>query len=134
MSELLTKNEILFTVNNVSKQRGIYFLVSNGEIVYVGQSENIFKRIAEHMQSKDFDGYAYDETNDDLNELEVDYILALKPSLNAALPNNTRFISFDNFSKKNKINKWVLKRFINENNIKPVWKEYYFLEDLKGVL
>lgn len=134
MSELLTRNEILTIVNNVSKQRGIYFLIYLGEIVYIGQSENIFKRIAEHMKSKEFDGYAFEETNDNLNELEVDYILKLQPKLNSSLPSNSRFISFDNFAKKYKIKKWDLKRFVNDKNISPVWRDYYSLEELKGIL
>ncbi len=46
---------------------GIYFLYKNTEIVYLGKSKDIEKRIIEHiyMLKKDFDSYSYLEVGND---------------------------------------------------------------------
>lgn len=71
---------------------GIYFLIQNGEIEYVGQSVDILHRISRHKrEGKEFDSYAYLVCEKDrLNELEALYITALMPWLNYTLGRVTR--------------------------------------------
>lgn len=64
---------------------GIYFLIRDYEIVYVGQSINIFARMADHRRSKSFDSFAYLKCcadKDVLDFLESTYIHIFKPRLN----------------------------------------------------
>lgn len=72
--------------------KGIYFLIKNGEIVYVGQSSDIYRRISEHRLGvpkrkgppKDFDEWDYYEIEDEDKRDVVEYFLInlLKPRLN----------------------------------------------------
>ena len=78
----------------VSEHRGIYFLLNDDEIVYVGQSENIYKRIGSHLQTKDFNSWNFIEVKEaDLSELEAFYILTLKPFYNRSVPTNNKWLS-----------------------------------------
>lgn len=63
---------------------GIYFLVMDGEIVYVGQSIDIPSRISRHRrEGKEFDSFAYLLCEkEQLDELESLYITAFMPWLN----------------------------------------------------
>lgn len=44
-----------------TKKIGIYFLIKNNNIIYIGQSADIEKRIIQHEAKKDFDSYSYYE-------------------------------------------------------------------------
>ena len=64
------------------KSSGVYFLVQDQEVVYVGQSVNIYSRIAQHPDKK-FDKYAFVPCEVALlDKLESLYIHTLKPRLN----------------------------------------------------
>jgi len=64
------------------KSPGVYFLVQNNEVVYVGQSVHIYSRIAQH-HGKTFDRYAFVPCEEALLDvLESLYIHVLKPKLN----------------------------------------------------
>ena len=61
---------------------GVYFLIDRGEVVYVGQSVNVFSRMREHSKSKKFDSYVYINcSKGDLDILESLYIHVLRPPL-----------------------------------------------------
>jgi hypothetical protein len=61
---------------------GVYFLVDGDEVVYVGQSTNIYNRIPQH-HSKKFDRYMYVPCKPELlNALESLYIHCFRPKLN----------------------------------------------------
>lgn len=67
--------------------RGIYFLVHKGEVVYVGQSQNIYARIQAHKteNKKKFDRIFVSVVKDpfiDLSVIEKHFILKLKPKYN----------------------------------------------------
>jgi hypothetical protein len=66
---------------------GIYFLVLNREIVYIGQSVDVLYRISRHRrEGKEFDSYTYllcDKSR--LDELEEKYIVALMPWMNKTM-------------------------------------------------
>jgi len=62
---------------------GVYFLIQDHEVVYVGQSINVFSRVREHGTSKVFNRFAYIAcTNDELDLLESLYIHYLRPKYN----------------------------------------------------
>lgn len=64
---------------------GIYFLLSDGRVVYVGQAKNIKARIRQHKEdpNKVFDAYAYLSCEEEyLDTLETLYILHLRPTQN----------------------------------------------------
>lgn len=67
---------------------GVYFLIKDKKVVYVGQSTNVFGRIGQHRNTAviDFDAYALVPcAKEELNELESRYIVALLPWHNKAL-------------------------------------------------
>lgn len=79
---LLTKEELLensFDANH-SKLCGIYFLIKNNEIIYIGQSVNILQRLFEHRVKKPHERFSYIECEvDKLNLLESLYIHKFNP-------------------------------------------------------
>jgi hypothetical protein len=66
---------------------GIYFLLHNGEVVYVGQSVDMLTRIARHRrEGREFDAYTYLTCDKaDLDRLEAAYIAAFMPWMNHSL-------------------------------------------------
>jgi len=78
-----TKNQILHISKPVSLC-GIYFLIKNKEIVYVGKSTNIRSRIVNHYFSKkDFDRISVIELDKSrLDSYEKHYIKSLRPKFN----------------------------------------------------
>ena len=69
---------------------GVYFLFDGKEIVYVGQSADIFRRIYEHSsgrakgEKKKFDTWEYIEITDEAERFRVEnfLILSLRPKYN----------------------------------------------------
>jgi hypothetical protein len=64
---------------------GVYFLMVDTEVVYVGQSVNILSRIATHASEgqKDFNRWCYlNAQRRQLDELEMFYIVLLRPRYN----------------------------------------------------
>ena len=76
------------SITPVDIQCGIYFLRGKaGEILYVGQSVNVLSRVASHLAHKTFVWYSFLEAApEDLDRLERDYILLLRPALNRSIP------------------------------------------------
>lgn len=93
------------SINNVVSDRGIYFLIKDNKIVYVGQSVNIFKRIKNHKRTKDFDYYNYillPEVSDNrLNDVEMKYIAAFSPKYNKQIAGSDLFEYLFDLSKIN---------------------------------
>ena len=62
---------------------GVYFLVANGSIVYVGQSVNVLSRVGSHMESKIFDQVFYLPLPEaEYDAVESAFIRWLRPPLN----------------------------------------------------
>jgi predicted GIY-YIG superfamily endonuclease len=67
------------------KRSGVYFLISQDKVVYVGQSTNVFQRIATHAYTsdKEFEAFAFvNVPQDELLHVERHYIRSFKPALN----------------------------------------------------
>ena len=79
---LLREHEIVSVSKPWQQFTGVYFLIDNGKIVYVGQSVNVYSRIAAHTQKK-FDSFAVLPCEKiELDALESLYIHVLRPPLN----------------------------------------------------
>ena len=122
------ENGKIFEYCNI--QNGIYFLLKNDEVVYIGKSTRGFSRIGEH-KNKDFNKYAILEIKDKnmLNFYESKYILKYQPKYNgncglkmiflssAYNSMNTTFKRNNNiFQFKEKILNFKIKIFYFKNN------------------
>lgn len=97
---MLTEAQIAAMSTTNIKQAGVYFLLLEGRVVYVGKSQNVLGRAVFHLpqvrrkrpRDKEFDAFAYILCDPaDLDALESIYIHALKPPLNGGLqPGPTR--------------------------------------------
>lgn len=82
--------------------QGVYFLYNDGELVYVGQTNDIFRRISEHSRSdKQFNWWRYFEIDDENLRKAIEYmfIQIAKPKYNEDL----RFMCFPNIKSGNDI-------------------------------
>jgi hypothetical protein len=81
---LLALAAILATALPIEPVRcGIYFLIRDGQIVYVGQSVNVTIRIASHATMRRFDSWSWVPCERaGLNAMERAYIDALMPEEN----------------------------------------------------
>ncbi len=86
---LVSESDIVQACNPLPMVAGIYFLVDNGNVVYVGQSVNIFSRVSQHYNDKkQFTSFAYIVCEKNiLDKMESLYIHLLKPKLNGLLNN-----------------------------------------------
>lgn len=65
---------------------GIYFLLRDGEVVYVGQSVSIARRVKTHRKTLVFDEVKYIEVDRTrLNDAERKFIMELKPKHNGTV-------------------------------------------------
>ena len=120
------------------EQCGVYFLLLEGEIVYVGQSVRPQKRIQVHIEEgkKQFDSYSVLPTVDyELNELEAFYILTLLPRYNQVVPVNERYLSTRQLMKEAGAEWKRLHVFIRKHKFKPypfgVYL-YYNVEEIRN--
>jgi hypothetical protein len=80
-------NALLQEIPSTPNGAGVYFLCLGDEVVYVGQSINIFARIGSHRADKVFDrAYWIPVPQSNLNAVEGTFIDLLKPRLNGAGP------------------------------------------------
>ena len=68
---------------------GIYFLIKNNVIIYIGKSTNVMNRISQHKYEKDFSSYAIIECDEnEMSYLEADMIAKYQPEYNKSFPTN----------------------------------------------
>lgn len=87
--ELLSEKEIVEWSKGNLPTSGIYFLVKNAEVVYVGQSTSVLSRIGTHIldPNKDFSAVSFiSAPKESLDLLETIYIKILNPKLNNGSP------------------------------------------------
>lgn len=79
---LLSAEQIIQGSLPWGKSAGVYFLIYESEVVYVGQAVNVYSRIGQHTDKK-FDRYAFVPCPPDMmNKIESLYIHCLRPKLN----------------------------------------------------
>lgn len=85
-------HEVLLASVPMRHGSGIYFLLRNKEVVYVGQSVDVLGRISRHRrEGRAFDAYAYiDCAPEEMDRLERLYIRAFVPEENMSLGNKDR--------------------------------------------
>jgi hypothetical protein len=85
---LLRESEIVEQAKPVHTRTGVYFLVKDDRVVYVGQSINVYARVNDHIKNgKDFDNACYIPClRQGLNVLESLYIHVLQPEQNGHAP------------------------------------------------
>ena len=82
---LLRSEEIVAAASPWGSASGVYFLLADDEVVYVGQAINVHARIAQH-RDKSFNRYAFVHCPpQSLNVLESLYIHCLRPRLNGTV-------------------------------------------------
>lgn len=84
----LSPSEILSAASNAPKSlSGVYFLINNEEVVYVGMSLNMFNRVQEHIKNSEklFNKVTFFDTHRVARSaVESYYISPLNPRLNRA--------------------------------------------------
>jgi hypothetical protein len=82
-SSLFSEKYIVDESKKYKQPCGVYFLVKENKIVYVGQSVNVYSRVGHHSGVKDFDRVAWIECEKEkLDLLESIYIHLFEPELN----------------------------------------------------
>lgn len=97
------KNLFQFSGNIFSKISGIYFLCNDLEVLYVGQSTNIYARIGQHIadDKKEFDkAFFILVPSDRLNDIEGALIKYLQPIYNGSRKTKTIEPYFENIAKQ----------------------------------
>jgi len=127
-----TKEQIVSAKQPISRSVcGVYFLIDQDEIVYVGQSLNAMSRIAVHLtdQTKVFDSYTIIECSpEELSDIEAHYILTWNPVFNSDIPANGLYKSLMQLKELTSTDMNTLRRFIKAKNIQPV-SGYYRVSD-----
>lgn len=96
---------------------GIYFLLDDSEIIYVGQStSSAINRVVYHRIANDkhFDSFVIIECDSDkLNQTEAEYIWKFAPKYNNAMPGNSFYLGRKAIQKRLGISGWVFRRITN---------------------
>ncbi|EJJ8796738.1 GIY-YIG nuclease family protein [Salmonella enterica] len=88
---LLMPHEIAAAALPWKHATGVYFLLDGDDVVYVGQSRNVYARISSHP-AKNFNRYAFVPCAvEALDKLESLYIHLLRPKLNGRKPDDSPF-------------------------------------------
>ena len=91
---MVSEQYIVAKAEYFENQCGVYFLVKDNRVVYVGQSVQISARLADHAKTKNFDSYAFIRCDKEkLNVLESLYIHALSPEYQGRSGSKGEFIA-----------------------------------------
>jgi len=113
---------------------GLYFLIRQGRVVYVGQStSNILARIAQHTFDKEFDSFTVIPAphDADLNEIEAAYIYQLEPHYNSSLPRNGRYYTKSKAMDLLNIDGYAFRDIVKRKRLRPHLGRYYDLQDFQ---
>ncbi len=133
----ISEEEILSKKDNLKQIIGIYFLIKNHKIIYVGQSQqDVRYRIQIHFMEKDFDNfYILECPREYLSTLEAHFIVKFEPELNDyTLPSNPVYKSLAQLKKHFRCNVNPLKKWIKENKLKNYFNSYYKVIDFKDFI
>lgn len=118
----------------------VYFLIKEEEIVYVGATIDFVRRLHQHKKNKEFDSFNYIRCSSDeeMNKLELQYIMELKPIYNKQLPIQSRYLPKTKIKNSKQLNEWDFKRLCKNNDIKPFiilgTRSYYDIQEFEEVL
>lgn len=94
--KMLSEREIFKRARGLESLSGIYFLIRDNKIIYIGESDNVYKRIWNHLSNKKhysgkkieggFDYYSVDimpnTTTKEKRRMEAMYIMIYEPEYN----------------------------------------------------
>jgi hypothetical protein len=119
---------------------GVYFLIQDSEIVYVGQSTNVMTRLLQH-KNKEWNGWFCVECDmEELTCLEDHYILKFLPKYNKTIFSTDKIPGYTPFKNIKKVYSQSFQTFrkeVKKNHIdckKINGKTYYCLEDFKKTI
>jgi len=123
MVKVIGLDKIIENKCGYSQLCGIYFLIKDNSVVYVGQSKNMVERIHAHARDKDFDSYYFLEVDsNELNNFEAMYITLYQPEYNKIFPKSDLFISFGALMTHFDIGRKKLKKVLFGLSILPVFQ------------
>ena len=98
-SAAYSESEIVANSLSLNVTCGVYFLIKDERIVYVGKSSDVYKRIGQHVKTKEFDRITVVECSEtDVSRLEAMYIDKFKPILNIyGKSGNSSYSKIDDF-------------------------------------
>lgn len=104
---------------------GIYYLIDNDEIVYIGQSIRVYGRVLTHIKerSKQFNRFAWISIKaEQLNVSEAAQIVAHNPKYNrwALLPSNDLYMTMTQIKSKYGAERKEIMKTVRENNIRSI--------------
>ena len=101
--------------------KGLYFLLRDGVVVYVGRSIDCMRRIITHDKDplKSFDSYSVFPIDDDeeLGLAEAENIFLYCPEQNSSIPTGSRFISAQMAKKRYGINAREIKVMASSGDV-----------------
>jgi hypothetical protein len=119
------ENDIISHARPAPKLPGIYYLLRDYDIVYVGQAIDIDKRIKDHVREgiKKFDSYYYQYCPVmALDDLEAMAICKYQPEYNVTIPKNNYIMRQPELAGRvGALTQEDVSEIISTNNIKPVW-------------
>ena len=106
---------------------GVYFLIRDLKVVYVGQSVDVIARVGSHRTNrvKQFDEYYFIRCPEEyMNILEAHFIAKLSPAYNTSTPKNPVYKSKNLLKKALCCDMQTITRFIEKNQIQSHGKYY----------
>jgi hypothetical protein len=112
---------------------GIYFLIRDSEIVYVGKSANVLDRLSKHIE-KGFDSFSIVECSwKDMRMLEPHFIYKFSPPLNVTPPTNRIYQSFNQITAKYCVTAPTLRRWMRFKGIEVHRSNLYRSSDFNDI-
>lgn len=116
------------------EKSNIYFLIDGEEIVYVGQSLDVYSRVTAHRSNKDFTHYSHFECEKaDANELEDMYITLLDPHYNKKLNKYGRYYNISEIATEFDLDLQEITTILKHMNILPLFSVNYRTVDIDSV-
>lgn len=85
----IVRNSVPYQIGDGPNKGGVYFLVNESEVIYTGQSNNIYKRLVQHRKT----GFPFSHywcfggiPQMFLENVELYYIYTMEPALNNKYP------------------------------------------------
>lgn len=125
--DFIDKDSIIKASIKIEKSLiGVYFLIKDNTIVYVGQTTKGLFRVNQHIYDKDFDSYFFLECKlNELNSIETQYIIMFKPKYNKTYGNIYTLNQIKNTLKRlDKVNH----RNIIKQKIKELGLTYIYID------
>ena len=98
------------------------------EVVYVGRTNNVKRRISEHKRNKDFDYHQVLEECFDLEKakkIEDFFIMRFDPKYNKSLNSGGMYISIKEETRDKKYDIARLLELINSYEVRPIFNDKY---------